>query len=228
MDKEKHHMPTGNTYLPSKDNDLAGWLDNYIAIAADNQAALGLTTSDIVQTQAAVTNFEQGISNAFAVHAAAKAATVSKDEARQEVEKIVRAQVKKIQANPAIPNTLRSLLKITVPKPRQKVLPVFAPANAVAAVEAGGIVALTWDANGNAPGVIYMIEVSASAASGWVMVNAQSSTRYLDTPAPGATSVYYRVKARRGKKVSDPSNVVVASAGQSLGTGTEVHLRAVG
>ena len=208
-----------NILSAAKDAELGDWLNNYITVAASNESVLGLTAGEVAATQTAIAIFESKLTAAAAAHAAAKTATLSKDEARRTAEKIVRAQVKRIQANTAVPNSLRSQLKITVPKPRQKALPVFVPAKAVAKLEAGGIISLTWDANGNAPGVIYVIETSASVSSGWSMVNAQSATRFLDAPVSGGAAVYYRVRAQRAKVVSDPSNVVVANAGQSSGAG---------
>lgn len=211
-------MSSGTNYLPHKDGELAGWLNNYATVAAANHDVLGLTTADVQAAANAAADFRQDITDAANAHTAAKSATVSKEGSRKTAEQIVRAQVKRIQSNPNIPNELRSLLKITVPKPRRKVLPVFVPAKLVAQIKAGGIVALSWDANGNESGVIYVIESSSvGASSGWKMVNAQSSTHLLDGSVVGTSPVYYRVRAKRGKVLSDPGNVVVITLGASPG-----------
>ena len=201
-----------NSYLPNKDDELDHWLTNFNTVAATNQTGLPLTILEINTSENATDDFSAALNNVVTTRAAAKMATMNKDDKRKIAVATVRAMVKKIQADPNVADALKLELGITIPVSRPKPLPVFAPANAVASIQAGGVVQLVWDANGNAPGAVYTIEMSLGTADNWNVVNAQTATRYLDTEAPLGTVMYYRIKAQRNTRVSAYSNNAMVTA----------------
>jgi len=213
-------------FLPTNDEKFAAWLNNYITVATGNQQQLGLTDADMLADNQHLANVLQTINTAKTAAAASKAASKAKATNRTTAAAAVRAQSKRIQLQPNVPDNL--LLELGLPV-RQKpgtpgtVAPVR-PATVSANPHASGTNTIKWKNNGNKPGTIYVVQALTpapgtkmtladvhlpAAANAWNYVTSISSTRFLhDGCTPGQT-MYYRIIAQRGTKASVPSDTVV-------------------
>jgi len=79
------------------------------------------------------------------------------------------------------------------------------PAMLVCTPAGNGKNMLTWDRNGNLPRTTFDIEAKRGAATGFSHVYSVTATKYKDA-SPAGAPVIYRVRARRGARISDPSN----------------------
>lgn len=102
-------------YIPRGDTEFSAWLDNFIAYANANLAALGLVAADMTPITAAQTPWKTALSDNVAAQAAAQSARQAKDTARAGVETPVRALVRRLQASASVSNAEREALGITVP-----------------------------------------------------------------------------------------------------------------
>ncbi len=66
---------------------------------------------------------------------------------------------------------------------------------------------MKWNSNGNASGIQYVVEKKVGTAAEFSIVDVTGATTFKDTGAPAGTHAEYRVRARRGGVVSEPSNV---------------------
>jgi hypothetical protein len=108
-------MPSGNEYLPYKDSDLVTWAQNFIAVLTPAAEELGINLAQL----SPITNARIALTGAIATReqaeATAKATTQAQKNERDNLEAAIRVLVRQIQANPAMTDTLRAQLQITVP-----------------------------------------------------------------------------------------------------------------
>ena len=104
----------GTDYIPPADADFHTWFGNLNDYANANAAALGLTPD---QT-AALAGAYNGWKTAFPAHttasAAAAAAKINKDSARDAAETVLRPLVQQLQASQTVTDDQRKNMKITV------------------------------------------------------------------------------------------------------------------
>lgn len=102
-------------YIPAPDADFDNWQTGLLTYVAANRAALGVSTGDLT----ALTTAQTGWAGAYSTHQATQAQALSdrqaKDDARAAYVTLVRATVAQMQANPAVTDTQRAAMKITVP-----------------------------------------------------------------------------------------------------------------
>jgi len=102
-------------YIPRSDADFNSWQNNYVAYAVANELALGLTPAETASLSLAQTEWVTAYDNNIVAQNAAKGATATKDEEREEFETILRQLTKKIQARTETTDMQRESLGITVP-----------------------------------------------------------------------------------------------------------------
>lgn len=101
-------------YIPRPDGDFDMWQKNFVTYAAANAAALGLLPADITLLTTKQTAWTTSLASHVTASNAAKAACEKKDESRDSFEETFRADVRRIQANPAVTDEQRLALGITV------------------------------------------------------------------------------------------------------------------
>ena len=101
-------------YIPTTDADFNTWQDNLLKYAGANLAALGLTAADLTPITAAQSAWTAAYSNHVAAQAAAKAASQTKDFARDSYEAFLRKLAQRIQTKPDLADSHRAALQITV------------------------------------------------------------------------------------------------------------------
>ncbi len=102
-------------YIPSADGDFDAWQANFITYASANAAALGLDPLiDIPPLTAAQSTWTADRAAHTAAQAAAESARQAKDVGRGGLEGVIRPLVARLQASPAVDDTERQALGITV------------------------------------------------------------------------------------------------------------------
>lgn len=199
----------GKSYLPAKDSDLQFWATNFIKVATDNLATLGLVAADLTNVSADKSNLDASISNNKTKMAEAKAATENKRNVRKKFEADARIVVRKIQANPAVPSDLKAKLGITVKDSHPSPLNPISPKDAMVNPNVNGINKITWDRNTNPQGTIFIIEAQEKPGDPWLQIGTTSKSYFEHLyQLPGKTK-YYRVRAQRNDTTSEPSNETV-------------------
>jgi hypothetical protein len=101
-------------WIPTSDTDMNAWVQNFLAYANANLAALGLTAANLSDLQAAVTTWGPAYSHHMAAQTAAQSARQHKDSVRETIETALRPLVNLIQATPSVTDAQREALGITV------------------------------------------------------------------------------------------------------------------
>lgn len=101
-------------YLPGSDADFSAWVDNFIAFANDNLAALGLTAADLTPVQTPHSAFKIALPANIAAQTQALSARQTKDDTRSATEDGVRPLVARLQASSVVTDAQRQSLGITV------------------------------------------------------------------------------------------------------------------
>jgi len=199
-------MPNDSDYIPSNDAAAQAWANNFLTVANASLPALGLVADDTAPIAAAKSAFDAALSDVAAKKSAYEAAVANKNTRRKSLDDAVRPVVRKIQATVGVPNSLKANLRITV---RGASAPPSAPVPPVNLVARGldtGTNTLAWARSANRVGTQFVIEAKVNNAATWSLVDVITVTRYAHTGQQPGVPIVYRVRARRGKESSDPSN----------------------
>lgn len=104
-----------SNYLPSNQIDLSAWSANFADEIATRGAALGFSPTEITDITAAITAFRSALDSQQTSRENAAAAGQTKDLNRTSMVEIVRATVKRLQANPDMTDPVRAAFRITIP-----------------------------------------------------------------------------------------------------------------
>lgn len=196
-------------FLPANDADYATWVANFNTVANVNLVALGLVIADLTPSVTNLTTLNTTIATFITAQAAAKAATQGKATARKNSEVIVRTLSKRIQANPAVTNALKGQLGLPIRDTPSGPVPPMTPIDLFVNGSDTGINSLSWKGNGNKQGVTYIIEAKIGTATGYLMVDTTTKTKYQHTGQTPGVRAQYRVRAKRADLSSAPSNEAV-------------------
>jgi len=105
----------GKNWIPQPDDTFDGWLHNFYNQLKIVGPAVGLAQSEIQAVEGATTEWASDYQAHIVAKNAAQAATVTKDNTRDDTESVVRRVVKQLQANPQLTDGQREMLGITVP-----------------------------------------------------------------------------------------------------------------
>jgi hypothetical protein len=195
-----------NDFIPTADLDYQAWLVNFATVANANLIALGLVAGDMTPVTTGQTAFNAAIPDVVTKRQAFEQAVQNKKTTRKTSVTSVRVVVRKIQANPAVTNALKAQLGITVrdilPTP---ILPT-PPLELVARGLDSGTNILNWRRGDNKPSMKFVIEAKIGTAAAWSLVDVVTATRFSHLGQTPGVPVVYRVRARRGSDVSEPSN----------------------
>ncbi|HZO86772.1 MAG TPA: fibronectin type III domain-containing protein [Chthonomonadaceae bacterium] len=203
----------GQDFLPRNDSEFSLWLANFNAVVGDNLAALGLSAADLAAGEDALAALRAAIAQFTAAQAAALASTQSKRMARQDAEEEVRALARRIQANPAVPDSLREMLGLRVRRKAIRRLIPLSPAELVVTGLDSGMHLLRWKSGGNKPGTHYLIEARIGPSESWTLIDVTTKTKYRHTDQTPGVRAAYRVRAKRGDRTSSYSNEALLYSG---------------
>jgi hypothetical protein len=101
-------------YIPRPDTDFAAWMDNFVTYANAHLADLGLLPADGLALTNGNNDWKAKLAAHVAAAAAAQSARQAKDDARASLEGLVRPMVRTLQGSPAVDDSERAALGITV------------------------------------------------------------------------------------------------------------------
>lgn len=101
-------------YLPKRDSEWDEWLDIFAAYVEPKLADFGYDPSVFDVIEGHITLWKDLLNTHLAQQAAAQAATVAKAEEREQLENMIRAFVRQLQANPLVTDADKAAMGITV------------------------------------------------------------------------------------------------------------------
>ncbi len=189
-------------FIPSPDLEYKGWITRFAKLCETNETELGLTPEQVLTIQEQSAEFKSLCDLTFEKKKQLQGIVAAKDQVRRTSTETARAIAKQIKANPAVGPGLLGKLGIVQPRTSG---PLVMVKKLVVTGTSNGVNSLTWDRNGNAQGTVFLIESKLEGASDWNFVAAVTKATFQDTnQIPGQTK-YYRVKASRSGKTSNPS-----------------------
>ena len=203
-------MPS--TYYPSKDAELVVWLGNFITVANANLATLGIVATDVDPIKALQPIYSTNLNDVETKKAALSASVETKDATKDSIIQKVRLLVNKIQANPAVTPSLKAQLGISTRTGSTNPQHPVAPTDLVAELQSDGSVNLTWNRNGNAPRIQFVIESIVGTGTDWVLLDVVTRTNYTHLGVSPGEQVKYCIKARKGTETSGSSNLAIVNA----------------
>ena len=102
-------------YIPRSDADFIPWSQSFLAYLMTHTDALGVLPEDVTSISTGVLSFEGVYQSHLTAQHNATAAKETKNASRTAIEQAIRTLVRQIQANPAVTDTQRASLGITVP-----------------------------------------------------------------------------------------------------------------
>ena len=117
-----------NDYIPAKDADFALWSANFAALIGANPTTYGLTSGQGTSVTTANTAFQTAYTTAINLATRTSPAIAAKDVARSNAEVIERQIAMIVRNNPAISESLKTGLGLTIPKTTPT--PIPAPTSA--------------------------------------------------------------------------------------------------
>lgn len=101
-------------YIPRSDADFSAWLQTFRSGINNSPSIFGFLPADVTTLGNLTTGFNDARNTSDVAQAQAQAANADKEEARRLVEDFVRSRVAQIQTLPAVSDSDRNLLGITV------------------------------------------------------------------------------------------------------------------
>lgn len=196
-------------YIPKPDQEAVAYLDTLITALEANEVAYGGVADDFASLRTLHTAFEDALNVSNTKKGEAQIAVANKDAARLDLEAAVRPEVAQIQVNPAVLDADRVTAGIPIRDTVRTFSNPITPTDLVAVADAAGTNTLKWDDAGNATGIQYVVEGKVGAAAGFSTVDVVTARTYRHTGQTPGVKVEYRIRARRGNAISDPSNVAV-------------------
>lgn len=221
-------MSGSNTVVPSKDAELLAWLAQRLQPWQTNQAAIGLSTSELNAFKSAAGDAQ----NAWAAWQTAKQAATDASDAWKIAKKAARtaasAGVKSIRnfaEQQKSPQTVFGLAQIPAPKVPNFGTPPGQPGSPRIELDAAtGALTVRFECN-NPPGLsgtVYIVARRTVSTTGnfgpWQQVAVTSVKRFIDSSlTAGTPAVQYQITAQRGSIVGTPSLPILVSFGRAAG-----------
>ncbi len=122
-------MPTGKTYLPTREAEFLDWCQSFDRNLAADPTAFGVTELIVADYQTTLTRFETSYALATDPATRTRPVLVRKDKDKDTLRRSTQSIVRQIQARPQTTDEQRRLLNITVPdrNPTQSVPPTDMP-----------------------------------------------------------------------------------------------------
>ena len=204
---------TNTDILPRSDADLKTWAIGFVNAAEQNAADLGINGDELDALKEWRDGFADALVNVSAKRTAYTTAVGGKNASRAALESGARVVVRRIQANPNVTDETRKTLGIGVRDRVPSSHAPLAPTGLVVNGLASGTNVLKWNRGANAGGVLFVVEAKIGAATEFALVDVVKPTRYShENQTPGVKAVY-RIRARRGQTLSNPSSEGAVYAG---------------
>ncbi len=193
-------------YIPKPDEEARVKMAQIVTWLSDNAGLVGLTPAEVTALDDARLSYFASLKAVNTAKTAQQNAVATKDGHRSELEVLVRAAVQRVQVNPAVTDAQRIAAGIPVRDDTRSFNAPTPPLALQATADASGFNALTWEPGSNAAGARYVIEARIGAATEFATVDVVTATTYKHQGRTPGQPVIYRVLARRGEVLSQPSN----------------------
>jgi hypothetical protein len=194
-------------HFPKKDRESVAYAERAIAAFEADEVAYGMTEAESADLRTKELNFVAALDAADAAKAAASTAVAAKDEARLALEEAYRPIYNRIQVSQVVTDAARTSAGLPLRDTTRTFVNPIPPRDLVARADATGTNVLTFNANGNTSGAQFVVEARIGAAAEFSLVNVTTATTFKHTGQTPGVRTDYRVRARRGAAISDPSNV---------------------
>jgi hypothetical protein len=193
-------------YIPKPDAEAATYLENTANVLGDTPVPYGLTAAEGTALVNAAGAFRGALQDVDATKATLATMVATKDAKRATMEDLLRGAVQRIQVNPAVTDAMRGSAGIPLRDTTRSFNAPTPPLALQAMPDASGFNALKWEPGSNAAGARYVIEARIGAATEFATVDVVTATTYRHQGRTPGQPVIYRVLARRGEVLSQPSN----------------------
>jgi len=193
-------------YIPTRDLEFIEWLDNFLTHTSVNPSQVGLTVPEITALTDAREDFRGTLTDVNNARSVFESAVAAKETSRGKTEAQARTLVRKVQAHTEISGATRSALRITGRDTTPSTNQPLAPAQLSVTGDANGSHRLMWSRNGNAVGTQFVIEARVGGSTEWTQVDVVTTVKYVHLNQKPGVPVVYRVRARRRRELSEPSN----------------------
>ncbi len=203
-------------YSKLSDGVLEPWFANFVDVVVANAATLGIDAAEQAELEAARDGFSTSRTARANAAAAAKSATVDKNNNRSNVLGFVGLYNNIWQADPSVPETLIADLGLTIHDKTPSTIGVFTPVDFVASGNGNGTVRMRWGRNGNKRGCTFLIELSYDSGATWQIVGGTTKAKKTLTGV-SIRPTAFRVRAERNGRTGSPSSTssVFVPAGEA-------------
>lgn len=193
--------------IPKPDVEFSAFAERVTAALESDEVVYGLLPADTLALRTELEQFKAALAAAQTAKNEASLAVGNKDTQRDDVEKMLRPLIQRIQVNPSVTDAQRVAAGITPRDTSRSYNAPIAPRDLVAVPDGSGVNTLKWNANGNSSGIQYVVEAKVGSAADFSTVDVVTSTTYRHAGRVVGQAVDYRVRARRGENISAPSNI---------------------
>ena len=198
-------MPN-HDYVPSEDLQFKEFGENFVKVATVKMLELGLSQAQVDQLTTYQADFDTALDQHIDAQLAAKTATGLKNDTRKLYEKDIRNTATFVQGNPAVTNELKQDLGLPIHDTTPSVVVPVQAADLTAEGTQSGTNVLDWKSGGNKPGTIYVIEKKFKDDPDFSYVDVSTATKYNHKGQTPGVFMLYRIIAKRGDVLSEPSN----------------------
>ncbi len=195
-------------YVKKKDLDFREQGDDFYKALNTHGVALNITPERIADFNTKKDAFSTALTDHLDAQQKALTATQLKDDTRTEFEKDFRELAMFIQRHPDSTNLIIQDFGLpvydTTPSPIDPVKVDDLKAEGLQS----GTIKLNWKKAGNKPGTLYVIERKQKDEPAYAYVDTCTATKYEHKGQTPGVFALYRIVAKRGSKLSEPSDEV--------------------
>lgn len=190
-------------YMPATEGAYLVWQNNFVSVAGDNAATLGLSAGEVSTITTATANFASAYDAVEAAKLAYQAAILTKKAAEAASRETLRQYAMEFKNNPSVSLALKTNLGLNMTI--TPLGPVVPPSDLTATAYTNGVNRLKWKRNGNRQ-TVFIIEALYAGSSEWTIVGQATKTSIDFEDCVVGQGVTYRVRAMRSAVESAPSN----------------------
>jgi hypothetical protein len=198
--------------LPTNDEKLLAWTNNFVTVATANLATLGIAASDLNGLAGGAADLSTNVDTLHSLKQQTASQYTDKTANKGIINSNARSLIKRVDGAPGVSDALKTLLGIPVPSGIVNRTPPVTPASLLATPHADGVNTLKWSTAGNKSATTYLIlskpitaPGSAATDDGWAIIGSTTRSAFKHFGVTPGAPMAYRVMASRADNVSNPS-----------------------
>ena len=189
------------------DLEYAAILTSFLNAAAENADALGLSSVEIEAMSVEFAAYQQAAKDVVTARAEYAAAVTAKEEQKANARAIVSGAARMWRANTSIPGDILDKVMVAPHSTPKTLSAPTTVTNVTITNNEVGELTIRWNANGNIPKTLYLIETAPTGSGPWTLVATVTAKKFRMPGTPG-TPIWIRVSAQRRGISSNPCNAV--------------------